>query len=305
MKIYKAHEINQKISEVIEKLESLKDSEDYNSLELYLEQIKTIQKFYETIGIEKNFLDDPTIEVFQIINNKDLPKINTKLKKGLSKMILECYCQIAVELKESFDISKEIYKTFKNNIKRTDGKSLEDDINNIIRAADKARKFLDNEERIGTSSMAEKIDERIQSKFWGILICWLAMILFSGVIMFSPKIIEYFFLDSLRFSIKEHYLFLFPVISPSIVLFFYFSKRSQFLFRQKTDYEFKLDSINVFMNYDSISSLPTERVEIKIRLLNNLINALAENPTRLLEKQTDSLELKEILTILNQIKAKQ
>lgn len=180
---------------------------------------------------------------------------------------------------------------------------LDYDLSRIKEASKRADAYLKNIRDVETSEIGNTINKRINKNSCGIIFSWVMMLLGVFFILFSPKIaISIFELEN--FSLKDNYLNLIPIVSPSIFIILYFMRLSLILIRQRTDMVFKYDSIRLYMNYKTISNDDiTEQREIKNKLLSNLISALSENPTRLDMKNDYSPELKEISDLLKNIQS--
>lgn len=221
------------------------------------------------------------------------------------KAVNSCYIDILIHLRVTTLKDYKRFYSFFNDYLEKDSKnnsknSLEDDLHRIQFARQRADNFLKNIQDVETSEMAITISERITNNSLGVIFSWFMMILGVFFIINSPKVsMSIFELES--FSMKDNYLNLIPVISPAVLIIFYFMRLSFVLIRQRTDMVFKYDSIRLYMNYKSITSIGDER-EIKNKLLSNLISVLSENPTRLDVKNDNSPELKDLLGLLKDMK---
>lgn len=222
------------------------------------------------------------------------------------KAVNSCYIDILIHLRVTTLKDYKRFYSFFNNYLEKDSKnnsknSLEYDLHRIQLARQRADNFLKNIQDVETSEMAITISERITNNSLSITFSWFMMILGVFFIINSPKVSMSIF-ELKSFSMKDNYLNLIPVISPAVLIIFYFMRLSFVLIRQRTDMVFKYDSIRLYMNYKSITSIDDE-CEIKNKLLSNLISVLSENPTRLDMKNENSLELKEISDLLKNIQS--
>ncbi|MGX2975032.1 hypothetical protein ACWIUH_08535 [Ursidibacter arcticus] len=124
-------------------------------------------------------------------------------------------------------------------------------------------------------------------------------------LFFIPILLEYIgFFKSFKGIISDYFLYALVYI-PIMLFIWYFIQQRSYAVKIATDYEFKLNYFNIFLYGHNWVDVKIENKEMQeqayIGLINNLIAILADNPTRLYEKDPKGLPIDEVVSLVKEV----